>query len=29
MENKIIKITKQLNNKELKELLKFFKKGEV
>lgn len=29
MEDKIIKKTKQLNNKELKELLKFFKKGEV
>lgn len=29
MVDKIIKKTKQLNNKELKELLKFFKKGEV
>lgn len=29
MEDKIIKKTKKLNNKELKELLKFFKKGEV
>lgn len=29
MEGKIIKKTKQLNNEELKELLKFFKKGEV